>query len=304
MSYLLLFLLLAQDQPTFHSDVALVHVDAEVHQDGQLISGLGRESFRVTDSGKPQAITYFGHQEQPLDAVVLFDTRIEMRPAVQRVAEASHTALGELRRGDRLAVMAFGGSAGNCKTDLISDLTGDFDGAERSIENQILQREFRPHTNLCSIQKGLDGAAQILLHHPMGNRRRAIIIITDDQGVPTRPVIVHDAVRDLWKADAVVLGVVTRSGATGFSIGPPYRGARYAADQTGGEVLNTGDPVEDLREMIRRLRLRYTLYYALPPAKRGDERKIRVQLTPEAAKRYPRAIVRARTGYVVPGENP
>ena len=70
---ILLLLLLAQDQPTFRSDVALVHVDAEVRQDGHPVTDLGKESFRVTDEGKPQTILYLGHEEEPLDVVLLLD---------------------------------------------------------------------------------------------------------------------------------------------------------------------------------------------------------------------------------------
>jgi hypothetical protein len=86
MSYLLLLVLLSQNQPTFRSDVALVHVDAEVREERQIIAGLGKESFRVTDGGKPQTIVYFGHQEELLDVVLLFDARAEMRTAIEHVA--------------------------------------------------------------------------------------------------------------------------------------------------------------------------------------------------------------------------
>jgi hypothetical protein len=96
----LLLLLLAQDQPVFHSDVTLVHVDAEVREGGLSIAGLGKESFRVTDNGKPQTVLYFGHREVPLDILLLFDARAEMRPAIARIAEATRTALSDLNQGD------------------------------------------------------------------------------------------------------------------------------------------------------------------------------------------------------------
>jgi hypothetical protein len=303
MSHLFLFLLLAQNQPTFQSGITLVRVDAEVRQDRQAVTGLGRESFRVTDNGKPQTIVYFGHQDQPLDVILLFDTRAEMRPAIERVAETAHTALSDLRPGDRAAVMAFGGNPGNCRTDLISDFTGDLGDAERSVGNQVLHREFQLRTNGCSIQGGFENAAKQFLRLPDGNRRRAIVVLTDDLGAPERSGAVRKTVRDLWKADAVVLGVIVHSGAFVFSIGPPYRGARYAASQTGGDTLNSSDAAEGLREAINRLRSRYSLYYALPPGKPSEERKIRVQLTAGAAKQYPRSTVRARTGYVTPGDS-
>jgi hypothetical protein len=305
MPALVLLLFLAQDQAAFRSDVVLVHVAAEVLASGQPMAGLARESFRVTDNGKPQTIVYFGHEEGPLDVILLFDARREIRPDVKRVAEAAHTALSDLRPGDRIAEMAFGVTAGDCRTDLILDFTGDFDAAERSLGGQALQGEPGPEgSGFCSIQRGFAKAAQLFLRQPSGNRRRAIIVVTDDKGIPQRPSFVRDTLHDLWKANALVLGVLVHSGEVVFTIGPPYRGARYAADQTGGDILQTGDAVEGLREMMHRLRTRYSLYYALPQGKPGEERKIRIQLAPDAAKRHPGAVVRARTGYVVAGSNP
>jgi hypothetical protein len=104
--------------------------------------------------------------------------------------------------------------------------------------------------------RAFSSVAQHFLNRPNGNRRRAIVVITDDKGTGVRPQIIRDAVRDLWKADAVVLGVIVGTEARDFGIGPPYRGARYFADRTGGDVLDTGDAAERLQEMIHRLRSR------------------------------------------------
>jgi hypothetical protein len=41
--------------------------------------------------------------------------------------------------------------------------------------------------------------------------------------------------------------------------GPPNRGARYAAGQTGGGTLKRDDAAEGLRESIHRLRSRYSI---------------------------------------------
>jgi hypothetical protein len=51
---------------------------------------------------------------------------------------------------------------------------------------------------------------------------------------------------------------------------------------------------------MRRIRTRYSLYYALPEAKPGTTRAIRVELARDAAQRFPKSRLRARTGYVVP----
>lgn len=312
MPLLPLLLLLAQAQPTFRSDVALVHVDVEVREDGHPVADLGKESFRVTDEGKPQTIVYFGHEEEPLDVILLFDARGQVGWDVKRIAEAVHTALSELREGDHVAVMAFGAAGSNpraagrnCRTDLVLDFTGDFEEAGRSVGNQVLQQELKSNNSwLCSGLISLADAAQHFQGQPMsppnGNRKRAIIIVTDDKGSGMRAEFVRDAIHNLWEADAVVLGVLVHSGEIAYSI-PPYRGARYAAEQTGGDALKTEDAADGLREMMRRLRTRYSLYYALPPGKPRAERQIRVQLSSDAAKRHPHAVVRERTGYVVPG---
>lgn len=301
MFYLLTLLLALQDQPTFRTDVTLVRVDAEILQDGRIVEGLGKESFLVTDAGKPQRILYFSHQEEPLDLVLLFDVSAETRLAIQSVAEAAHAVLSGLREGDRLAVMASGHTPENCKARLVADLSGDFPTAEQRI-SEVVQQGLEPSS--CQLLSGIRGAAQQFLGQPRANRRRAIVVVTDDQGAGTAPRMVHDTVHNLWKADAVVLGVIVHSGNTTVSLGPPHRGARYAAEVTGGDTLNSNDAVEGLREIIRRLRLRYSFEYAMSQGTPGEERKIQVKLVPTTAKRYPRAQLRARRGYIVPNPTP
>ena len=291
---LLILTLLLQDPATFRSDVALVRVDAEVRTESGAVSDLRRDSFRITDNGLEQSIVYFGHDEEPLDVILLFDTSNSMRGAVARVAEAAHIAMGELRPGDRVAIMAF-----DRTTDLVEDLTGDFAVAERAISGKVLQRK----THCCSpIQAAVGAAArQFLKQHSLNrqgsNRRRAIVVITDDHGTSVRP----SALRDLQEADAVVVGVIVRRGP--FAFGPGvfwYRGIRNFAIQTGGDMLNTRDAAEGVREMLNRLRTRYSLYYALPKCSPGERRTVQVELTREAAAQHPGAIVRARTGYFAP----
>jgi VWFA-related protein len=281
--------LLLQDPATFRSDVALVRVDAEVRTDTAAVADLKRESFRIADNGNPQTIVYFAHDEQPLDVILLFDTSNSMRRVVARVAEAAHMAMSDLRTGDRVAIMAF-----DRTTDLIEDFTFDLALAERDISEKVLPRK----THCCSpIQAALGAAARQFLKQHHANRRRAIVVITDDQGTSVRP----SALRDLQEADAVVLGVIV---SRGIRIGPMalrYKGIRDFAARTGGDLLNTKDAAEGVREMLNRLRLRYSLYYALPPGVHpGEERSLTVDLTAEAAAQHPGATVRARTGYFTP----
>jgi len=289
---LLLLALLFQDQAVFRTDVTLVRVDAEVRTANGPVSDLHRNSFHVTDNGLDQSIVYFAHDEQPLDVILLFDTSNSMRPVVARVAEAADMAMGGLRTGDRVAIMAFPPGT----TDLIQDFTAELGAAERAVSENILQRK----TRCCSpIQSAVGAAArQFFKQHAKDrqqpNRRRAIVVITDDRGTSAH----RSAMRDLEEADAIVLGVIVRR-RRGIPL-PPYRGIREFANQTGGDMLDTRDAAEGVREMLNRLRMRYSLYYALPSCQPGERRTIRVELTAEAEAGHPGAIVRARTGYSAP----
>ena len=71
-------------------------------------------------------------------------------------------------------------------------------------------------------------------------------------------------------------------------------------EETGGDLIKGRDPGADFEEMIRRLRLRYMLVYALPKGKPGTERKLKVELSEDAKKKNPQARVRARDGYYFP----
>jgi hypothetical protein len=103
----------------------------------------------------------------------------------------------------------------------------------------------------------------------------------------------------LWSIGAVVISLGLKSDFKEVHTGT-FRGIRFAANQTGGEAVDFDDASEGLRDAIRRLRSRYSLFYAPLGGKPGEERKIRVELTPVAAKGHKNAVLRARSGYVVP----
>jgi VWFA-related protein len=195
-SLLLLLLMALQARAGFKADVKVVRVDAEVTDGARSIDGLTRDDFRVHDDGKLQKIVYFSNTEEPLDVMLVFDTSASMLPAVERVAEVSREALGELRSGDRVAVMAF-----DADTDLIADFTGDFDRAQAVIRNAVLRRTFVANSQ---IQPAAHDAAGHFLRQPRSNRRRTVLIVTDNNGSSRD----ERALPALWEADAVLNGLI------------------------------------------------------------------------------------------------
>jgi VWFA-related protein len=249
-SFLLVMLLAAlQARPDFRADVKVVRVDTEVSADARPVDGLTKEDFRVSDEGKLVEIVYFGHAEEPLDIILVFDTSASMLPAIERVAEVSRAALGELRSDDRVAVMAF-----DKDTDLIADFTSDFDRVQTVVQDDVLRRTFVP---VSQIQPAAYDAARHFLRQPRSNRRRAVVFITDNIGTSRE----KRALPALWEADAVVGGVVVPGVDMTSRLPVPASWLNSSnisdiAQRTGGEAVKVDDPGRAFRQMIQRMRLR------------------------------------------------
>ena len=291
----------AQDTPVFKTDVLLVHVDAEVTgPDGRTLTGFSKEDFRVLDDGQEQPIVHFSAGEEALDLILLFDVSGSMRPKVQEVAAAAREGVQELRSGDRVAVMVF-----NTHTRMLLRFTDDLEEVRRSIQGDVMAMRFAGGT---FIQNAVSDAARRLMRQPRTERRRAVLIITDDFGQRTRKE--SSVVRELWEADALLTGLIVRTKAvqTARTIGTimnPYliglqAGVKGITEKTGGDFIQAGDAGADFQESMRRIRNRYSIYYRMPLAKPETHRVLHVELSAEAARRHPKARVRARTGYITP----
>lgn len=293
---------LCQETPTFRSGISLIHADAEVaSRDGRILNGFTKDDFRVLDEGKEQPIVHFSAGEEALDLILLFDISGSMRPKVQGVAAAAREGVQELRPGDRVAIMAF-----NRRSRMVAPFTQDMAAVQRSIQQDVLSLPFGGGTY---IQSAVSDAGKVFRAEPVTGRRRAILVITDNFGQRTRSE--SSVVSELWEADALLTGLIVRSAAaqtahTIFTVTHPYMyglqaGVRGIAEKTGGDFIQAEDPGSAFQESMRRIRSRYSIYYALPAqAKPGSHRTIRVGLSAEAGKRFPEARVRARTGYTAP----
>lgn len=297
------FCLRAQEDVTFKAGVSLVHVDGAVTTpDGRFLTGLTRDDFRVFDEHKEQKLVAFSAGEEALDLVVVFDISGSMLPKVREVANAAKIGFQELRHGDRVCVMVF-----NTRTRILLPFTEDLDLAERTIEIDVPALRFGGGTFL---QSAVDEAAQRLMHQPRTNRRRAVLVITDNYGQRTRRE--GTVIKDFWEADALLTALIVRSMAveTVHNIGILTNPATLALQvgvkgitaKTGGDFIHSDDAGAAFQDAMHRIRSRYSLYYALPQAKPGATRSVHVELTPDALKRYPKSVVRARTGYVVPAD--
>ncbi len=268
-----------QDDAVFRSGVSLVRVDAEaVDTGGKVVAGLAKEDFRVLDRGREQKLVNFSFEEEPLDLILLFDTGGSMRGKLLGMVRATQLGFNELRKGDRVCVRVY-----TTFSEEMLPFTGNLETVNQAILLKALQLKFTGNSKL------LPAAREAALRFGMdAQRRRMWVILSITESPGGRDANELPAVRDLWDSDAVFSELLI-DGARG--------GADAIVDKTGGETIAAGDPGEAFRESVHYLRSGYTMYYVLPEAPAGSERSLEVELTPEAAKRFPNVRIRARSGY-------
>lgn len=277
----------AQDT-VFRSDVSLVRVDVQVTQRMGLIAGLQKEDFAVKDNDRPQSLLYCTQDEEALDLMLLFDISGSMQRSIRRVAASGLVALRELRQGNRVAVADF-----NTDSFLMAPFTDDLAQAAANVD-RVVDLPFGGGTHILS---AVNDAASYLKKNGDPHRRRAILIVTDNQGQSSmREKAVVDR---MWDADVVLCGLIVKSHEA-IGLAMAQEDMLGAAEKTGGEVVNADDPGQSFGEMLRRLRKRYSLYYATPAGKPGTVRRVAVELTAPARRKYPDAQVLARKGYLIP----
>lgn len=286
----------AQEVPAFKASVSQVKVDAQVvTAEGQPLPGLRASNFLVRDNGSEQQILGVQTSELPLDVILLIDVSGSMQRVSNQLVEACRKALRQLRAGDRVALMPFTTSA-----HVLSGLSENLDLAREDVD-EITRHSHRGGTR---IHQAVYDAASYFIQEHRGNRRRAVIIVTDDMSLQNKSEL--SVIKQLWEADAVLSGViipnrrplgrVIAAGITPYLI-PLMRGVETLVRESGGYSLESTDLSVALPEMISRIRASYSIYYRTPAGKSGDYRQIDCQLTSEASSAHPGAHIYTRRGY-------
>lgn len=281
----------AQDDPVFRTSVSLVRVDAQVTAGAKTVDGLAKADFAIRDNGQPQTILYCSQEEEPLDLMILIDSSGSMERSVRRLAASAHAALAELRTGDRVAVAYF-----NTGSWLIAPFKTDLHEVAEALD-RVVDLRFGGGTHILS---AINDAARYFAKHGDERRRHAILIFTDNFGQSSMSE--KTVVNRMWASDVLLCGLIVRL--PGSRLGPvPWAGEENmlgVAEKTGGETVKASDPSGAFREMLHRMRKRYSMYYEMPAAKPGASRRVTVELSAKTKALYPESVVLARKGYVIP----
>jgi VWFA-related protein len=301
MRYSLLMLIAAlgfaqDDTPVFRTEVSLVKVDAEVRDaNGLGISGLRAGDFVVYDENQRQSIADFASESQPVRVLMLLDVSPSMSKWLSDLGAKSAGALRSLRPGDEVALMGFA-----ARSQLLQPLTADTKVIGAQIIGNIYKQTLGSET---LVNEALIAAANYMASQP-GKARKAILIVTDNEGARTA-VSDDQVVRALHAANVVLSAILVGNSE------PQYTRTRYVnpaagapdvqrfVTETGGRSVAGATPADALVPILKDLTTRYSFQYTPPSADEGSFRHIRVELSPEAAARYPGAKIKARSGYTV-----
>jgi VWFA-related protein len=286
------------DTPTFRTGVSDVKVDVQVVENNKIVTGLTQDSFQITDEGQPQKIVYFGRDAEPLSLVLLLDISGSMRRWLQRISSTAREAMGYLRAGDKVAIMVFGK-----RVEIHQDFSDNLAETARQIASAVTDHDVGAGT---AINQSVAVAADYMRRHAGPQGRHAILVLTDNLSL-SYMFRDEEVIKALYAGDtvlnAIVVGRAIRPGPPkpGVYQNPDFTPADVfkLAEETGGEAVKADETDISFKDMIERIRTRYSLSYHAPGGAAGSFRHIGVTLTADAKKRYPLAEVRARHGYYV-----
>ncbi len=276
-------------------------------RDGRFIPGLKKKDFKIFENGVPQAITYFQSSEQPFTVVLMIDTSPSTRYQIDEIHYAALTFVNQLRRTDKVMVMAFDG-----RLRLLSEPTTE----KQKIFAAIYKAQFGSGT---SLYDAVDYVTNMDVVKQLG--RKAVVIFTDGVDTTSRQANFESTVAGVEEVDALFYPIryntqragnaaaVAQTFGTGIMVqlGRGQSDAEYERGKSYLEMLatNTGgrmfeaDTIKNLdvafAGVAEELRRQYSIgYYASEDGKPGDRKKIKIEVS-----RPPRAVVRAKTNYVV-----
>lgn len=277
---------LAQE-PVFKVDVKLVRMLATVkNEQGQLVSGLSKDDFTVTDNGVPQEVALFERQTaQPLSVAMLVDrsrsTQRERGYELDAVRRFLRTLIREGNPQDAAALYSF-----NFEVTLQTNFT-------RRLERLSAALGRMKSEGATALYDAIYLASGEMEHRD----GRRVVVVVSDGGDTISQVNFQRALEALHRANAVMYAVllVPVAGDAGRNLSGE-NALIQLTQWTGGKIFfpSPGASLDEaFQQILRDLRTQYLIgYYPkdVPPSK---DRFHRVQL---GVKR-PGHSVSARNGY-------
>src|SRR5262249_33653950 len=139
--------------------------------DGRLVPDVPRDRFSIFDNGKPQELTLFATDTQPITVVLMLDRSVSMRRNFTLVAEAAEAFVNVLLPGDNARIGSF---SNRIQVDP-RDFTSDKDEMIHILRSELQEEGPTPLWNAVNV-----GITALL--HQQG--RRVVLVFTDGMDSP------------------------------------------------------------------------------------------------------------------------
>jgi Ca-activated chloride channel family protein len=278
----------AAQQPTFRSATQIVSLfTTVVDAEGRLVPDLAQGDFEVFDNDKPQEITIFKNDPQPITVVVMLDTSGSMTGSIALLKAAAEQFLIRLLPDDKAMVGAF-----NDKIELSASFTNDRD----ALISHVRDLDYGNGTRLFdAVSESIDA-----LHDVEG--RKVVLVFTDGDDTSSRTG--RGAVLERARAEEVMIYAIGLQSdyfdGTRMVRSKPDAGLRKLSDETGGgyfELKRTSDLGPTFSRVALELHSQYALGFEAKQLD-GKVHKLAVKM------KQPGMTARARKSYVAAGPAP
>src|SRR4051794_31047675 len=247
----------------------------------RLVSGLKQEDFEIFDNEKPQPITFFQNEVQPITVVVMLDTSGSMTLTLDLLRQGAEQFLIRLLPADKGRVGAF-----NDKIQFSSRFTNDRDQLVTDVKNL----DYGNGTRLWdAVGASLDELKAV-------EGRRVILVFTDGDDTSSR--IGQGTVIDRARAEEVMIYAIGLE--SNYFNGQhmvrtkPDSGLRKIADETGGgyfELKKSSELASTFTKVAQELHSQYVIGFA-PTQLDNRVHKLAVKV------KQPGLTARARRSYL------
>lgn len=272
-------------QTVFRSGVQTVPIYATVVDDtGRLVPDLTQDDFEVLDNDKPQPLTFFQREVQPISVVTAIDTSGSMTLVLDLVKDAAEAFVLRLLPLDRGRIVSF-----DDKVLVNPEFTSNRDDLVRYLHNDM---QFGNGTRLWD---AMDQSTAMLANE---TSRKVILVLSDGDDTSSR-VSGNDVLDHAQQQDVMVYAIGLRNRYRGGPGGAmvesrPDRGLKRLTEQTGGgyfELTRATELNSTFTRVADELHRQYIMAIS-PSVLDGKVHKLDVRAKP------PGMTARARRSYI------
>jgi len=275
-------------------DMVVVHTTV-LDKNGNFVSGLKKESFKLFEDGVAQNISSFSQEDVPISMGIIIDTSGSMRNKIDLVNKAALAFIRASNPDDQVFLIGF-----NDQVELLEDYTNDIDAITDALDNTVVTGGTALYDAIfLGVQKAQNGVKP----------KKAVVVITDGEDRDSYYKL-DELVAKVQESDVQIycvgfLNPVPEKGLFGhWSKSVPEKAhdaLLRISDETGGKAYFPKKIPElnsIVSEIAHELRNQYSIgYLSSNTARDGSYRKIKISLdsSPTASNH-----VRYRPGYFAP----